>query len=172
MGTCYEIFLQRTYPIVADLTNGYKYQWLSPDRQLGRRTLEVRRAYEEMDRLLPTSAVVQAAPVSREGNIAAQLYSGRQMVADVEDCGTTFGGSKQFCNEIILPRLNPLFDDKRPISGEQVSETCREFSITALLFKDTDPVWRDKSSWIWKTQPLISNDFVRVINCGGAGPPI
>ena len=172
MGSCYEICLQRTYPMLSDLTNGYKYPWLSPDRQLGRRTFEIRRAYEEIDRLLPPKAIVQAAPIPHEGNIAAQLYSGRQMVADVEDCGTVFGGSKQFCDEVILPRLDPLFDDKSRISVEQVSETCREFSITALLFKDTDPVWRDKSSWIWKTRPLLSNDFVRVIQCSGTGAPI
>jgi hypothetical protein len=170
MGSCYEICLQRTYPIIADSTNGYKYPWLSLDRQLGRRSFEIRRAYEEMDRLQPASAVVQGAPVSNKGNVAAELYSGRQMVADVGDCGTAFGGSKQFCDEVILPRLNPLFDDKSRISAEQVSDICREFSISALLFMDTDPVWRDKSSWIWNTHPLLSGDFVRVIPCGSGAP--
>jgi hypothetical protein len=170
MGSCYEICLQRAYPIVADFTNGYKYPWLSLDRQLGQRTFEVRRAYEEMDRILPANAIVQAGPVPLEGNVAAELYSGRQMVADVGDCGTAFGGSKQYCNQVILPRLNPLFDDRQPVSAKMVSETCRQFSITALFFKDTDPVWRDKSSWIWKTSPLLSNDFVRVIQCSGIDP--
>jgi len=80
-----------------------------------------------------------------------------------------FGGNKKFCDEVILPRLNRLFDDRQPVTHGQVADTCREFSITALLFKDTDPVWKDKSSWIWKTHPLLSNDFVRVIECGGAG---
>jgi hypothetical protein len=170
MGSGYEIFVQRSYPILADLTNGYKYSWLSPDRQLGRRTFEVRRAYETMDRILPANAIVQAGPVPLEGNVAAELYSGRQMIADVGDCGTVFGGSKQFCNEVILPRLNPLFDDRNPVSAEMVSETCRQFSITALLFKDTDPVWRDKRSWIWDMHPLFSSDFVRVIPCGSGVP--
>jgi len=66
---------------------------------------------------------------------------------------------------VILPRLNPLFDDRQPVSAEMVSDTCREFSISALLFKDTDPVWKDKSSWIWTSHPLLTNNFVRVIEC-------
>jgi len=172
MGSCYEICLQRTYPILADFSSVDKYSWLALDQQLGRRTFELRRAYEEMDRMLPASAVVQAAPVPEAGDIPAELYSGRQMIADVGNCGTTFGGSEKFCDDVILPRLNPLFDDQKRVSVDQVSDTCREFSITALLFKDTDPVWRDKSSWIWKTRPLLSNDFVRVIQCGGPGAPI
>jgi hypothetical protein len=150
-----------------DFSGLYDFPLLSLDQQLGRRTFELRRAYEELDHMLPAIAVVQAAPAPGAGDIPAELYSGRQMVADVGDCGTVFGGSKQFCNEVILPRLNPLFDDQQPVSAEMVSDTCREFSITALLFKDTDPVWRNKSSWIWKTRPLLSNDFVRVIQCGG-----
>jgi MFS family permease len=167
MGSCYGICIQRSYPILADLSGVHKYSWLALDQRLGRRSFELRRAYEEMDRILPARAIVQADPAPEIGDIPAELYSGRQMVADVGDCGTVFGGSKQFCNEVILPRLNPLFDDQQPVSAEMVSETCREFSITALLFKDTDPVWRDKSSWIWKTSSLLSNDFVRVIQCGG-----
>jgi hypothetical protein len=165
MGTCYELCVQRTYPILSDVSNVHKFEWLALDQQLGRRSFELRRAYSEMDRMLPASAVVQAAPAPEAGDIPAELYSGRQMVADVGDCGTVFGGSKQFCNSVILPRLNPLFDDRQPVSTEMVSDTCREFSISALLFKDTDPVWKDKSSWIWKTRPLLSNNFVRVIEC-------
>ena len=170
MGSCYELCLQRTYPILTDLSNVHMFSWLSLDHQLGRRTFELRRAYEEMDRILPASAVVQASPAPDVGDVPAELYSGRQMVADVGNCGTGFGGSKQFCNEIILPHLNPLFDNKSQISVEQVSATCRQFSITALLFKDTDPVWKDRSSWIWKARPLLSNDFIRVIQCDGTGP--
>ncbi len=168
MGSCYEICLQRTYPILQDLSGVDKYSWMALDQQLGRRTFEIRHAYEEMDRILPASAIVQATPVGGPGDIAAELYSGRQMVADVGSCGTTFGGSRKFCDDVILPRLMPLFDGQARISAEQVSDTCREFAIAALLFKDTDPVWRDKASWIWKARPILSNDFVRVIPCGGA----
>lgn len=171
MSSCYELCAQRTFPIISDYFTVQKYPWLSPDHQLGRRTFELRTAYKELNRILPANAVVQANPEAEIGNIPAELYSGRQMVADVGNCGTVFGGSKKFCDEVILPRLKPLFDDKQQVTAQEVAETCREFSITALLFKDTDPVWKDKSSWIWKRKvnPLLSNNFVRVIKCGGAG---
>ena len=159
--------MQRTFPILSDLYDVQRYSWLSPDHELGRRTFELRRAYEELDSILLPSAIVQADPEAGIGNMPAELYSSRQMVADAGNCGTVFGGSKKFCDEVILPRLKPLFDNKRQVTTEEVADTCREFSITALLFKDTDPVWKDKSSWIWKVHPLLNNSLVRVIACGG-----
>ncbi|HUZ46958.1 MAG TPA: hypothetical protein VMW54_10010 [Terriglobia bacterium] len=170
LGSCYELCLQRTFPILSDFLAVQKCSWLSPDHQLGRRTFELRRAYEELNRMLPASATVQADPEDGIGNVPAGLYSDRQMVAGGGSCNTVFGGSEKFCEQVILPRLKPLFDDRQPVTAAEVTDTCREFSITALLFEDTDPVWKDQSSWIWKTHPLLSNDFVRVIKCGaGAG---
>ncbi len=167
LGSCYELCFERIYPILSDRYNVMRYVWLAEDHQLGRRTFALRSAYEELNRMLPASAVVQAAPDPTIGNLPAELYSGRQMVADVGDCGTTFGGSTEFCNKVILPQLDPIFDGKRPVTEAEADQVCREFGITALLFKDTDPVWKDKSSWIWKAQPMISNDYVRVIRCDG-----
>jgi hypothetical protein len=167
MGSCYELGIQRTFPIVSDLFPIKRIPWLANDDQLGRRAFELRRAYDELNRLLPASATVQADPNDGIGDIPAELYSGRQMAADVGNCGAVFGGSQKFCDQVILPRLKPLFDDPQPVPPAEVADTCREFSITALLFKDTDPVWKDKSSWIWKANPLLSNSFVRVIPCGG-----
>lgn len=168
VGSAYELFMQRTFPILSDAFPITRFHSLSLDQQLGRRTYAMRSAYVELDRMLPASAVVQADPTGGIGNEAAELYSGRQMVADAGDCGTVFGGSAEYCKGVILPRLKPLFDDKRPVSMGEVEQTCREFSITALLFEDTDPVWKDKSSWIWQVRPMVSNPFVRVIACGGA----
>ncbi|HET7215488.1 MAG TPA: hypothetical protein VFL79_18000, partial [Terriglobia bacterium] len=168
LGSCYELCAHRTFPIFSDYFTLQKYAWLSPDHQLGRRTFELRTAYKELDRFLPASVTVQHNPEPGIGNIPAKLYSGHQMVADSSNCGIVFGGSKTFCDEVILPRLKPLFDDKQQVTAQEVAATCREFSIAALLFKDTDPVWKDKSSWIWQARPLLSSDFVRVIDCGGA----
>ncbi len=165
-GSCYELCMQRIFPVLEDSTSVQMYSWMSNDRQLGRRTFELRRSYQQINRTFPIDDVVQADPNFGIGDLPAEMYSGRQMVADVGNCGTTFGGSKKFCNDVILPRLKPLFEDGDPITFADAEQTCREFSITALLFKDTDPVWKDKSSWIWNRPALISNDFVRVIPCG------
>jgi hypothetical protein len=167
MGTCYEFCVQRTFPILSDSFATMRYPWLSPDHQLGRRTFELRRAYEELDGILPASAIVQHNPEAWVGNIPAELYSNRQMVADAAGCGTVFGGSEKVCEDILLPRLKRIFDGRPPATAEEAANTCRDFSISALLFKDTDSVWADQSSWIWKAHPLVSSDFVRVIACGG-----
>jgi len=169
MGSFYELCVQRAFPIISDSLNLPRFAWLSPDRQLGRRTFELRRAYDDLDRILPTNATVQHNPEAGIGNIPAGLYSDRQMVADVGSCGYVFGGSERFCKDEILPRLKRLFDARHAVTAAEVASTCRDFSISVLVFKDTDPVWADKSSWIWKLHPLLSNDFVRVIECGGDG---
>ncbi len=166
MGSCYELCVQRVFPILSDFKVRPQLTWLSKDQQLGRRMFAMRSAYERLDRLLPGSAVVQADPMEGIGNLPADLYSDRQMVADVGDCGTVFGGSGKFCRDVILPQLKPLFDDRHPVTATEVEKTCTEFSIAALLFGDTDPVWKDESSWIWKAHPLFSNHYVRVIACG------
>lgn len=166
MSTCYDLCLQRAFPIFSDCCNVQRYDFLALDHQLGRRTFELRRAYEQINRTFPAKDVIQADPDLDFGSLPAEMYSDRQMVADVGDCGTSFGGSKQFCTEVILPQLKPLFADGDPVTMSKAEQVCREFSISALLFKDTDPVWKDKASWIWKSPALISSSFVRVIPCG------
>ncbi len=171
MGSCYEVCLERAFPILTDSFPVQRYYFLAHDRKLGRRTFELRRAYEELDRMLPANATVQHNPEAGIGNIPAGLYSDRQMAADVGSCGYVFGGSQKFCEEVLLPRLKRLFDGGQQVTAEEVMNTCRDFSISGLLFKDTDPVWEDKSSWIWKAHPLMSSDFVRVIGCGETPVP-
>lgn len=166
MSTCYDLCVQRTFPILSDMYSVQRYDWLSLDHQLGRRTFALRRAYDDLNGIFPASAVIQADPDLSLGNLPAEMYSGRPMVADVGGCGTVFGGSRKFCDEVLLPHLKPLFEDGDPVTLGEAEQTCRDFSISALLFKDTDPVWKDKSSWIWKSPALISNDYVRVIPCG------
>ena len=166
LGSCYELCLERTFPILTDSFAVQRYPFLALDRQLGRRTFELRAAYEKLALTLPKGATVQHNPEAGIGNVPAGLYSDRQMVADVGSCGYVFGGSKKFCEEFVLPRLKQLFDGRQTVTAGEVANTCRDFSISALVFKDTDPVWADKSSWIWKAHPLLSNDFVRVIECG------
>lgn len=166
MGSCYELCMQRVFPVLSDAGVVQKYWWLASDQQLGRRTFDMRQAYQLVDRAVPATAVVQSNPIDRFGNLPAQMYLDRQMAGGTADCITIFGGSEALCENVIIPRLKPLFEDGDPVTFAQAEQTCRELSIAALVFKDTDPVWKDKSSWIWKSPALISNDYVRVIQCG------
>ena len=55
--------------------------WMTPDRQLGRRTYAVREAYEWADRVTPQGAVFQHNPEVLVQDTAALLYADRQAVA-------------------------------------------------------------------------------------------
>jgi len=35
-----------------------------------------------------------------------------------------------------------------------------------MVVEDLDPTWHDPSSWVWRRQPMVANDYVRVIRCG------
>ena len=52
------------------------------------------------------------------------------------------------------------------LDSAQVDEVCRKLSIDALVVKDTDSVWKDKSSWVWKKEPLIGNAYAPAFLCG------
>jgi hypothetical protein len=34
--------------------------------------------------------------------------------------------------------------------------------VTTILVIATDPVWQDRSSWVWKAKPSFATDFSRV----------
>lgn len=164
-GTACEVCLQRAYPMLSDVMTLRRHEWLSPDQQLGRRTFDQRRAYEELQRVLPENAVVQNNPGVSGGYVPAELYSGRQQAAAGDDCGAVFGGPRRRCED-ILPRLKRLYSSQPGADTGELARTCRDLSISALLVKDTDRVWQDRSSWAWREPPLFATEFVRVIRCG------
>ena len=133
---------------------------LSPDRQLGRRTMAMRRAYAQLESILPETATIQFNPRETPNGYFAGMYSNRQVVAFDEGCGSVFGGSGQSCDGLIS-RILPVFASPaapRPVDLEP---------IDVLVFQDTDPVWTDRSSWIWQVQPLVANGFFRAFPARG-----
>ena len=82
--------------------------------------------------------------------------------------GQTFGGDPGVC-ALRLQKLAGLFELP---DGSNLDATCREYGIDAVVVEDSDPVWREPSSWIWSRHPVVANDYVRAFRCGAAADSI
>jgi hypothetical protein len=159
-GTVYQGIMLRIFPILADRGAIAMHETLSPDRQLGRRTMAMRRAYARLESILPEGATLQFNPKEAYTGYFGGMYANRQFVAFDEGCGAVFGGPSRSC-EGLLSRISPVFAtpaSPRPSDLDQ---------IDVFVFQDTDPVWADRSSWIWQIQPLVANDFFRAVPARG-----
>jgi len=165
LGTAYQVFMLRLFPVLADNGVIAGPSWVAPNRQFGKRAYALRSAYEALDAQVPFSAVVQSNPFTAD-LILHMLYSGRDSAAGDGGCGTDFGGDAGICAQ-RLQKLAPLFDLP---DGSGVNAACREYGIDALVVDDSDPVWHEPSSWIWSRTPALANDYVRVFRCGKLFP--
>ena len=158
-GTSYELVILRTYFVMNDAGMVWRTMY-SPDRSFGARALELRRAYETLDRILPRTATVQASPEGRYFDFYYGLYANRQTVVGDRACGAVFGGDPAPCPPAYAD-VRAIFDGGPHTNWEQVQAICRRLSIDALIVTDFDRSW-GLQSWAWQTTPVISGDHVRV----------
>jgi len=161
LGTAYQVFMLRMFPVLLDRGAIAGLSWVAPNRQFGKRAYALRSAYEVLDAQLPSSAVLQSNP-AKEDLILHMLYSGHDAAAGNGECGTTFGGDPGLC-ALRLQKLAGLFELP---DGGNLDATCREYGIDAVVVEDSDRVWQEPSSWIWSRQPVVANDYVRAFRCG------
>jgi len=159
MATVYDVTMLRIYPILLDSLNIARYHWLAPDHHLGERTYALREVYERLGRELPEKAIVQQNPNAIPGDLFYGLYADRQTAVETPGCGVVFGGSAALCESVLTP-VREVFDH-----GANMDQVCRELSISAVIVKDTDAVWADQESWIWKKEPHMSNHNARAFLC-------
>jgi hypothetical protein len=166
-GSCYEVFKIRFYPLQSDVTSTPLYQWLSPDRNLGVRTFALRGVYEDLKRQIPAGAIYQHNPNTAPEDLFHGIYADHQVSAETMACGVVFGGDASMCaNRIGI--IRDLFEKPKAFEASGIDRVCRQLSIDVLIVKDTDPVWRENESWIWKRKPLLSNGYARAFDCGAA----
>jgi hypothetical protein len=161
----YDITLMRIYPVLSDDLAIPRYNWLASDHKLGERAFALRQTYERLGSLLSQRAIVQQNPNAVPGDLFYGLYADRQTAAEGGACGTVFGGPPALCPGILMP-INELFSPSAHLSYAQVKEICRELSIDAVVVKDTDGIWGDKTSWVWKEEPFVANGYSRAFLCG------
>jgi hypothetical protein len=164
-GTLYEVSMFRLFPVISDRFAIPRNLWLSGDRNLGRRTYAVRELYDQLRNELPQRAIVQHNPNASPGDLFYGLYADRQAAAETSGCGVVFGGDPAPCANVI-GTLNDLFEKPGAVEANRVDGICRDLSIDALVVKDTDKVWADRNSWVWRKKPHLANDYARVFLCG------
>jgi hypothetical protein len=163
LGTAYQVFMLRMFPVLVDRGAFRGLSWTDPDRQFGKRAYALRSAYEVLDAQLPSSAVLQSNP-SRQNPILNMLYSGHDAAAGDAGCGTDFGGDPGLC-ALRVQKLAGLFVFP---DGSYLDALCQEYGIDAFVVEDLDRVWREPSSWVWSRRPVVANDYVRAFRCGQA----
>ena len=163
LGTAYQVFMLRMFPVVSDRGVIAGPSWVDSDRKFGKRAYALRSAYEVLDAQLPSSAVLQGNPSTKD-RILHMLYSGHDAAAANPGCGTPFGGDPVLC-ALRVPQIGGLFELS---DGSNLDATCREYGIDAVVVEDSDRVWQQPSSWIWSRYPVVANDYVRAFRCGAA----
>jgi hypothetical protein len=152
-GTVYQGIMLRIFPLLADRGVVAMHDTLSPDRQLGRRTMAMRRAYARLESILPETATIQFNPKETPNGYFAGMYSNRQVVAFDEGCGSVFGGSGRPATAISPNFTVFAFDSASP----------RRAGTIDVLVQDTDPVWADqqKPARCSRWSPMASSGHSR-----------
>jgi hypothetical protein len=166
-GSAYEIAIVRFYPILADRGVLPPLDWVSPDRQFGKRNYAARSAYEWVRAATPETAALQYNPDVHQQQTDAMLYSDRRFVAAGRECDTPYGGDPKLCSP-IMARLDRLYPTAGQPVGIGVAEVCHDLPIDLIVARDTDPVWRDPNSWVWTARPVFSNAYLRLFSCHNA----
>ncbi len=159
LGTVYELNLLRFDGLLAD--EGIVPLAFSPDRQFGLRTYALRTAYAKLNEIFPRSEIIQNSPEGRYTDFFYGLYANRQTAAYDPTCGAQFGGSLTKCEQ-LYPEIAAVFSNKGDQSPAHVTEVFKRLYVSAVLVKDLDPSWKDRSSWVWQLTPVIANDYVRI----------
>jgi hypothetical protein len=160
IGTSYQVVELRMYPVWSERWQLLRRPWLNADGQLGRRNYDLRQAYDTLNSDVKDGAIIQFNPLTPT-YVPHLYYTDHPMAAVGADCGTEFGGRMSDCT----PRVKQLAAAFSKGAPPNIAEICREYGIAALLVKDTDPVWQDHKSWVWKQKPVVANDHVRAFLC-------
>jgi hypothetical protein len=166
MGTVYDLAIGRIYPVLADRGVVPPLDWMAPDREFGKRTYAARIAYDWVRHATPPAAAVQANPKVVFQDTLGMIYGDHHTVAaDVAGCLSIFGGNPKDCPPLIS-RLQTIFPPEGQRASESIQQVCAALPVDVLVAKDTDLVWKDPGSWVWREKPAYANRFLRLFRCG------
>jgi hypothetical protein len=163
-GTVTDLAVIRLYPLLADRGVVPPLDWMSPDRDLGHRIYAARTAYEWLKTVTPSTASVQANPEVVYMDTFECMYGDRRTAASDKTCQVTFGGDANDCRPIVS-NLHQLFPAQGKAATFGVQDLCGKLGIDVVVAQDTDSVWSDRTSWVWKEQPIYSNNYLRLFGC-------
>jgi hypothetical protein len=161
VAAVYSLTILRAYPYFDDKGMiAYPADWLPAPHEVGLGIMDVRSAYDQLDKMLPAQSIVQYNPM-REDYLPLLEYGTFQSVDAFPNCGTEFGGDTGKCPP-VQDAIAKLFN--KP--GEtNIRDLCSRLSIDVLVARRTDAAWRDRNSWVWMNPPLVANSYIRAFRC-------
>jgi hypothetical protein len=163
-GTVYDLAMVRFYPVLADRGVVPPLDWMSPDRNFGKRTYAERSAYQWLHTVTVATAAVQSNPKVVFQDTVGMIYGDRHSIAADTFCLTSFGGDPAQCPPVLSRVLAAFPEDARSLPAS-FQDICRSLPIDTLVAKDTDPVWGNLTSWVWTERPAYSNAYMRLFRC-------
>lgn len=151
----YTAVMMRAYPFVP-IDRNFRFMAADPANQ---RDLRVAFAWAEAH--LPPDRVLQQNP-DADRTLAFGLY-GHNAVGVSDRFGGLYGAD-QAAVERRLDALIPVF--RAPLGDGEVARIAAANGIDDLVVTAADPVWRDKTSFVWSRVPLFATATVRIVPAG------
>jgi hypothetical protein len=121
--------------------------------------------YSQLDAAIPHNAVVQFNPRSSGlfwPNVDFLGVDHQVAIAgDQPECGAELGGDPSGC-ATMAAALDALFDGA---SAEQARATCHQLGIQYLVTRIYDRAWKDRQSWVWTLNSVVSEEEFRALDC-------
>jgi len=163
LTTAIDIGLLRIWPILVDANIAGFPSSLSPDTQLGKRTLAARLAYDTINRITPVNTIVQYDPGQRT-NRPAGLYNDRQMaISDL----TTYGVSLQEFKRQATS-ISDIFKEGK---WNAIDAECNKYYINLLVINDLDPLWKNLPVLVQQRKPIYQNQYYATFYCNLPASP-
>lgn len=131
---------------------------------------QVRQAYQTLQARTTQDAVVlwdeppAVVPGGQPATIAHLLhllYAGRQAAVVDMDCGVPFGGNASLCAP-LLRDVHALYRGQGRVDAETL---CRRWGIQYFVTMKRDPIWENKTSWVWHVPAVAAEPAVRILPC-------
>jgi hypothetical protein len=134
---------------------------LAPDRRWGNPDIddEIASAYQWANTHVSRDAVLQHNPVSDARVLAFGLY-GRNRTAVADKVAMMYGAPR---TEVAarLAALGPIFTASESAAEARARAVAN--GIDVLVVSSTDPVWSDRTGWVWSSPALFASPHVRLI---------
>lgn len=161
VSAAYNLTILRTYTLLDDKGMiPYPADWFPAPGEVGVGMMNIRNAYEQLDKILPQQSITQYNPM-RSDYLPLLEYDKFQSVDAFPNCGTEFGGDASRC----LPVQDAIEDLFTKPGDVDIHEVCARLSIDVLVARKSDPAWQDRTSWVWTNPPLVANSYIRAFRC-------
>jgi hypothetical protein len=154
MGSAADFLMLRFSSVVADQ--------FTPRGQIAEsvRNYEERQAYRAIDARYPKTLFVQHNPLI-ELDYYNSLFGLRPVEVADENYAFLYGIDRSWANSYVHRIARPFLHDM----PDGIRGFCAANGIAALDVRDTDPIWHDPNSWVWRLKPVFANDVTRVFDC-------